>query len=125
MTEISDEMVRRALAAYRDSSAPSQEGDIRAALNAALNPPAEPEVVITNEMKSAGCVAYNDEAQRQGYRAGILRDQMAAAYHAMRRLEMKAVDPAPKPSGTWRDRPHYRKGDFGLCYFHRRSTDTD
>ena len=87
--EITEEMVERArLAAQRMIVANDRNlaEQMRHALNAALNPPPEPEpeIVVTEEMVAAGELA----SRQWGF--------VAAVYRAMRRLEPKA-----DPTSLW------------------------
>ncbi len=78
---ITPEMVRSAYDAVPDKLL--FKSTVEAMLDAALNPPSEPEVTVTDEMKAAG----RREALVPG--ASLTYDRMEAIYRAMRKLEPK------------------------------------
>ncbi len=87
--QITDEMVERyikvALSAARKATGVTAwcvHSAVRAGLEAALNPPAEPEIVVTEEMADAGAKQWRNAS---GDYAGAV-----AVYRAMRRLEPPA-----------------------------------
>lgn len=92
---ITDEMVRRALTVTVAGHMASAEAGktvndylswhaVRAALDAALNPPPEPEIPVTEEMMRAGADAIGDAMMIE-----TLGSQAARIYRAMRKLEPK------------------------------------
>ena len=103
MTEITDEMVERAYAAF-DANRIKPEAAMRRALDSTLNPPAEPHAQLPPKMIAAGMRAW---AERPGTAQAI-----SDIYIAMHRLEPKAGQ----------QRAHCRLGE-PLGQFHRRSTD--
>ena len=160
---IDDAMVERAIAKMEEMDWETCSGgksitgtrvddDVRALLDAALNPP-ELEIEVSEKMRTAGAVAFNDTARELLYAGGILRDQIAAAFRAMecaRREEAASVHcrlcncvlaaddkchyssttPAPVncPKMAATDHGlhrHYRVGrDLDVAsHFHRRATD--
>lgn len=94
--EITDEMVERFLKAGGTyQSGKSAQQCIREGLEAALNPPAEQEIPVTQEMLNAGHGAYNGDHPNVWAR-------ISSIYRSMRRLE------PPTPRGqtfknTWGD----------------------
>lgn len=93
--EVTDEMVERARVAYRGVVSRSE---MRAALEAALNPPTEPEIVVTEEMENAGlrefpCDLWDDCLGRNKlYRTVLpLTHYITLIYRAMRALEPKQI----------------------------------
>lgn len=84
--EITDEMVERAAEAYRHASSASTTMNVaRKMLDAALNSPPEPEILVTEEMHSAGVQAYWQAIQM----GNQPKDAVANQYRAMRALEPK------------------------------------
>lgn len=82
--EITDEMVERACKSYKSNAYSALEGDMRAALDAALNPP--PEIPVTEEMQNAGGDVL---VTLKG--SGMMMVSVAAeCYRAMRKLEPPA-----------------------------------
>jgi hypothetical protein len=135
--EITDAMVQRAVKAGYRWQGPGGYivGDdaaahVRMVLDAALNPPPEPEIEVTKEMCVAGACAYNGFLMMN---QPIKRDNLAsiggvtAAYRAMRALEPKPL--AAHDAGTvFTSRGpahmHRRSGDTSRdTYFHRRAGD--
>ena len=87
-------------AALLGHGSPHNREDVRRALEAALNPPPDPEIVVTEEMKRAGA-----ETIRNQY--GYTPDFAEKIYRAMRKLE--PYDPLAK-QGQMQSR---RKNDGG------------
>ena len=91
--EITDEMVKRGCDWYygTDSQALFHNREtMRKILEAALNPPPEPEIVVTHEMAIAG-QALALKARNQGACGDAdLWVLVKAIYRAMRKLEPKA-----------------------------------
>ncbi len=105
MSEITDEMVERALNRYHGKSAlncqwtQSLRDEMRAALTAAINPP-EPEIFVSREMELAGIEAAKT---KHGHEADLAPCQVARIYRAMRRMEpTKYTGPLVKPPCYWR-----------------------
>lgn len=98
--EVTDDAVARAAEALERWNAwpnctASRKG-VRAALESALNPPEEPEVVVTREMLDAGVWAA------MGYPChteNLARVAAGAIYRAMRGLEPKAGESPERRSG--------------------------
>lgn len=120
--KITDEMVERAcrmaLGASWISSLCTKKS-MRDILEAALNPPAAPEMAITEAMLFEGDCAYEDWKKNPRSAESFYH----AVYRAMRKLE-----PLPhKAIKTWNgNHLHYRETDRipGQDFrFHRRSTD--
>lgn len=118
---VTDEMVRRAAkhlrmtvtgyaydrhgkGDYTETHDPHPD-QIRRALDAALNAPAEPEIVVTREMADAGGKEYKFYRESE-YRAQSwsVNDFATCIYRAMRKLEPKAEGPsgADKPAAAER-----------------------
>jgi hypothetical protein len=77
--EVTDEMEQR----FCDYVYTHEGCTYRAALEAALNPPPEPEIVVTEEMvEAAECLDYKRIPDKKSYYTAI--------YRAMRKLEPKA-----------------------------------
>jgi len=117
---IDDAMVERAVEAY---SAGSEGSDyfMRCALEAALNPPEEPEIVVTEEMKEEGrkqvryLAQYNLAAQKSGVfleggSGSIEPSDSEIIYRAMRRLEPKRETAADAVQHSVTERCHRRAG---------------
>ena len=137
--EITDAMVERFYAAYERNDWPvfsSVAPRIKAGLDAALNPPAEPEIVVTEEQKQAGKDAALQWLTERGFITRTVNhpqtpELLAAIYRAMRALEpemplpnrRKTQEYAPFPDGR---RIHYRDGDTkpgAILHIHRRAGD--
>ncbi len=86
---VTDEMVERFLRAVPGAVAPSFNAT-KLALDAALNPPAEPEIVVTQEMALAG---EDVLVERRG--CGMMMVNVAAdVYRAMHKLAPSACSHA-------------------------------
>ncbi len=112
--EITDEMVERAWATMPDAPQGFLKADLERALNAALNPPPEPEIVVTEEMQEAGA------AWLASYRGNLAwAASFAGIYRAMYAARPKD-DPVPGKHNHY----HYRAND-NACrpIFHRRQDD--
>lgn len=144
--EVTDAMVERAWKAMPDLEDGFGKDHLRHALEAALNEPPKPEIVVTEEMLAAGNRAWKELAYSPGDRFDK-RDKrcLLAIYRAMRALELKPVPPLLvcakcgsshiEPFGfEARDpvqpdrRVHIRAGDMQKHgstngHYHRRSTD--
>lgn len=97
--EITDEMVDRAGRAWfpADQYEPEfHRSSMRRVLQAALNPPPEPEIVITQEMGSAGKAVALMWQEKGGAGTSDLWVMARDMYRAMRRLE-----PKPKTIGDY------------------------
>ena len=103
MIEITDEMVERAFtylnhhAFFGGSPFEEYHAHVRKALDAALNPPAEPEIVVTAEQRRVGAslLSQAPAIPKNTSQANWewLLDYTAVIYRAMRRLEPKAELP--------------------------------
>ncbi len=110
--EITDEMI----STFKEKIgwASDYNGDdarIRRALNAALNPPPEPEIVVTEEMQFAAENIPGSFKSRPDYCAAIYR-----AMYAARPKEV--AEPTTKVPGYYTI--HHRVGDGQFRYGHRR-----
>lgn len=149
--EVTDEMVKRFIeysSIYTDAGARTDACTrtcVREGLEAALNPPPEPEVTVTREQTQAGLWAFYHEDELpnpEPWRSEFRHREMANAYRAMRRLEPKGVNAGterrtgPKDRRSGRDwtgdskrdgySPWRARGDIGRdtgCPHGRRSTD--
>lgn len=125
-TEVTDEILTRALMAYYNATKgqePANVAAMRTSLEAALHPPPEPEVVITREMSDAGGLQYK-HCRESEWRAQSwsVNDFARSIYRAMRRLKPVSKS-IVSPSGGWL---HSRKGDgptVGDMTRHRRAGD--
>lgn len=81
-TEITFEMLRRA---YDVAPHGLLMSTVQAMLNAALNPPSEPEVTVTDEMEQAGSLVV----ERRFHFSTANGDVACDVYRAMRKLEPK------------------------------------
>lgn len=104
-TKITDEMVERAVDAFSKAWPPgTTHGAMLSALTAALNPPPEPEIEVTEGMRRAGTKIYmgDDPETRASW------DLVTAIYRAMESTRLKeaqsgaayAAKDAAKPSVT-------------------------
>lgn len=120
-TKITDEMVERAVKAFgwtptqlascRVFQTDAPHIGMRKALEAALNPPPEPEIKVTEGMLKAGDVAYF-QATREAFDGG-LRAILPAIYRAMESTRMKeqAAPYGAKDARQGGDRRKGRTGD--------------
>lgn len=84
------------------------------ALNAAINPEPEPEIVVTEEMTHAGFKYWYTP------NSDPLESRIRGIYRAMRRLEPTPVTAKVTfPQGT----PHRRSDDLNIGRYHRRKDD--
>src|ERR1019366_4092583 len=107
MTEITDEMVQRALEGfYGEGFRPcgDTESRMKSALRSALNPAPEHEIVVTEEMIDA---AWGD------WPRGVFINRIAlpAFCRAMRKLEPPPEEPL---------REHHRDGELQYMFWHGR-----
>ena len=111
MTKITDEMVERAIVGYRTKQGAQDtvRDSMRCALEAAFNPPAEPEVVVTDEMLQAGRGALNMLTILVGPSAHLPCNSYTNAvrdtFRAMRKLEPVPTKTRAPCTGSWRDQP--------------------
>ncbi len=82
--EITPDMVQRAYDAVPDKML--FKSTVEAMLDAALNPPSEPEIVVTDEMEQAGSLVV----ERRFHFSTANGDVACDIYRAMRKLEPKA-----------------------------------
>ena len=73
--------------------------DIRTLLEAALTPPAEPEVVVTDTMVKAGVTAVYDRPEAEPDR-GYMAGSVERVYRAMQAARPKPVEP-PEHKHSW------------------------
>jgi hypothetical protein len=90
--EIDEAMISRA-ARLLGCGSPHNREDVRRALDAALNPPPEPEITVTDEMAAVGQKWFIDMVRRGALGDGELWWLAKNVYRAMRKLE-----PGQKPN---------------------------
>ena len=103
--EITEDMVERAIAATCFTG-PIIAGQIRAALEAALNPPAKPEIEVTDEMCKAG--------SRTAVGSDLIRFQSNSPNAAFAAIYRAMYAARPNDDGVKQARPfnmHSRKSD--------------
>lgn len=113
-TDITDEMVERACAAGRYGTGRVM---MRIMLDAALNPPAEPEIVVTEAMKAAGRQVFMQPS------ADPFGEEWVTIYRAMERVRRAGMMVGnPGFTGGGRHKVYNRPGD-DVIYGHRRKGD--
>lgn len=120
---IDDEMVERACHANHKMAEAADRNhaeQMRYVLDATLNPPPEPEIPVTEEMRKKGGDIL---CGRFGVSYVAAHEGVSHIYRAMRKLE-------PVTSWRWIDTPrglaHWRRGERtpgGILHIHRRKTD--
>ena len=115
--EVTEEMLRRGINGAAEHNKPFRSeftsDFIRAILEAALNPPPEPEIEVSDAMLAAGFKAYH--SLRGSPDAW---DCLLLAYRAMERARREEAG-----TGHSNRRIHFRKGEPRVYAHHRRSTD--
>ena len=109
MTEITDAMVKRYAAAMNNHAWTTLEG-IRASLDAALNPPPAPEIVVSEDMEHVGEMQYRKNTGNKG-------DVGAASIYRAMEIERR------KKITDYRNPWHRRAGESPYYHSHRRSGD--
>ena len=105
--EVTDEMVER----FCDYVNTHEGYAYRDALEAALNPPPEPEIVVTEEMVNAGRSTYPGTLPKDLATVAMINEACRRIYRAMRKLEPKAepfvAHAVPAPGQPWVRGLHY------------------
>lgn len=115
--KVDNEMMTRAVLAAGWHPSMVESDQLRLALEAALNPPREPEIKVTLEMQIAGA----DILEENKNRFMLLVPLAAEVYRAMRKLEPMPT-PCKLPFVSGVGTLHKREGDLGIAH-HRRKDD--
>ena len=118
--EVTDEMARRAQTELQQPKWTNRWGTpeaMRAALEAALNPPAEPEIEVSEMMVNVGVNAYFFSTKNHDF-DGDLRPILPDIYRAMERARREEAG-----TGHSDHHVHFRKTAPCVYVKHRRSTD--